>query len=75
MLVLGVSVACGGEPASEAPRHPVDVLLVTIDTQRAGRIGAYGDPPWTPTVAIRSCSICSAWPRSSSTSRLPPPAT
>ena len=42
------ALACAGEPEVPPPPPPEDdrpdVLLVTIDTLRADRVGAYGDP-------------------------------
>lgn len=47
IAALGLAVACA-RPAPEPPRH---VLLVTLDTTRADRIGAYGMPSaGTPTI-------------------------
>ncbi len=53
-LVL-CAIACAPEaPPAEAPAAtdpPVDILLVTIDTLRADRVGCYGDPlAQTPTL-------------------------
>jgi hypothetical protein len=52
-LGVALAVACAGEqgaPPAAAPEAPVvetshpDVVLITIDTLRADRVGAYGDP-------------------------------
>ena len=40
-LALIAAAACGGK--TTAPKPPLSVLLVTIDTLRADRLGAYGD--------------------------------
>jgi choline-sulfatase len=37
-------MACAPAPPAPAPPQPLSVLLVTIDTLRADRLGAYGDP-------------------------------
>jgi choline-sulfatase len=43
LLVAAAAVACAKAPPAAAPPQPVSVLLVTIDTLRADRLGAYGD--------------------------------
>jgi choline-sulfatase len=48
-LLAILSLGCGPSPEPPAPSEPAalggpDVLLVTIDTLRADRVGAYGDP-------------------------------
>lgn len=49
MLLLALALACDPEPpVGPPPGAPADdrpdILLVTIDTLRADRVGAYGDP-------------------------------
>ena len=41
-LALGLAIACGREKAPGTTRAAPDVLLVTIDTLRADRLGCYG---------------------------------
>ena len=53
MLFITVQVAacllssCAGRPADRPVTPPPDVLLVTIDTLRADRVGVYGGLPAT----------------------------
>jgi Flp pilus assembly protein TadD len=44
-LLLGLlaAVACAGRPTPSTPPRPTSVLLVTVDTLRADRVGSYGD--------------------------------
>jgi len=44
-LLLGLLAAfgCAGRPTPSTPPRPTSVLLVTIDTLRADRVGSYGD--------------------------------
>src|SRR5438093_12220326 len=46
LAILGVlllaSAACGRAPREEASPHARSVILITIDTLRADRVGAYG---------------------------------
>jgi choline-sulfatase len=41
--LLGASLACSRTAPAPAPTRPTSLLLVTIDTLRADRLGAYGD--------------------------------
>lgn len=55
ITALGIALACAAGPlgcGSEPPAPPIDrVVLVTIDTLRADRVGAYGDAAaHTPTL-------------------------
>jgi tetratricopeptide (TPR) repeat protein len=55
LSILALACTTEPEPGSAPPRPPAasgpDVLLVTIDTLRADRVGAYGDPlAATPTM-------------------------
>lgn len=44
VLALSVAAACGGSPDTPSqPVHARNLLLITIDTLRADRVGAYGD--------------------------------
>jgi choline-sulfatase len=41
--LLATAMACAKAPPAPAPAQPLSVLLITIDTLRADRLGAYGD--------------------------------
>ncbi len=43
-LVSGVLGGCATEPAGDDERKPPNILLVSIDTLRADRLGCYGGP-------------------------------
>jgi len=50
-LLAACLSGCGGRPADEnsASKTPIDVLLITLDTVRADRLGCYGHPrPTSP---------------------------
>ncbi len=51
LLLFGLAVPAWRIMAPQAPAAPPNVLLVTIDTLRADRVGAYGAPAGlTPTI-------------------------
>ena len=50
-LVGAVATGCAAEPARPAAPAPLrHVVLITIDTLRADRVGAYGGPARTPAI-------------------------
>jgi arylsulfatase A-like enzyme len=50
-LLAGLAAACTARPAPPAPAPAVrHVVLITIDTLRADRVGAYGGPAKTPAI-------------------------
>ena len=51
VLLTALTVACGIGRRSEGPREAPNVLLVSIDTLRADRLGCYGrEPSFTPAI-------------------------
>jgi arylsulfatase A-like enzyme len=51
VLVAATVLACGPGPRAEGPARAEDVILVSIDTLRADRLGSYGrDPSFTPNI-------------------------
>ena len=67
ILVFTLAGGCAGveeEPATR-PNTAPDIVLVTIDTLRADRLGAYGDPlaqtPHLDALAKESALFTSAW--------------
>ncbi len=51
MLVAAAALACGPGPGTEGPARAENVILVSIDTLRADRLGDYGrDPSFTPKI-------------------------
>jgi choline-sulfatase len=67
IAAVTLSVSCTPESQQEplAARVAPDILLVTIDTLRADRVGAYGDPlaqtPQLDALAAESALFTSAW--------------
>ncbi len=60
-------MACSGAPTQERPRSPASILIVTIDTLRADRLGR-GFTPTLDNLAAQSLSLSSASARSASAS-------
>jgi arylsulfatase A-like enzyme len=50
-LLLALAPSCGDGATPRAPTNPLNVLLISIDTQRADRLGFYGYPrPTSPSL-------------------------
>jgi arylsulfatase A-like enzyme len=69
LLILAVGAACA-EPLPPTPERAPDVLLITIDTLRADRLGAYGHPedisPHLDALArrgVRFADVTVQWPK------------
>jgi arylsulfatase A-like enzyme len=51
VLVVATALACSPGPRAEGPAPAENVILVSIDTLRADRLGDYGrDPSFTPNI-------------------------
>jgi len=69
-LVLIAAAACSGEPSARPASSPAqqtarNFILITVDTLRADRVGAYGDPtartPAMDSLAARGARFTSAF--------------
>ena len=60
LLLVLVAASCGGDRESDTPKHAPTfrhLLVVTLDTTRADRLGCYGaDPNLTPVIDARARS-------------------